>query len=39
MRSTAGIMDRGWSPALKAFAHCEGADVTGAAVLLMPLVK
>jgi GH15 family glucan-1,4-alpha-glucosidase len=33
------IMDRGWSPALKAFAQQEGGDVLDAAVLLMPLVK
>jgi GH15 family glucan-1,4-alpha-glucosidase len=33
------IMDRGWSPKLKAFAQYEGADVLDAAVLLMPLVK
>jgi GH15 family glucan-1,4-alpha-glucosidase len=33
------IMDRGWSPALKAFAQQEGEDVLDAAVLLMPLVK
>jgi GH15 family glucan-1,4-alpha-glucosidase len=33
------IMDRGWSPALKAFAQYEGGDVLDAAVLLMPLVK
>jgi len=33
------IMDRGWSPTLKAFAQYEGADVLDAAVLLMPLVK
>jgi GH15 family glucan-1,4-alpha-glucosidase len=33
------IMDRGWSPQLKAFAQYEGADVLDAAVLLMPLVK
>lgn len=32
-------MDRGWSPALKAFAQYEGGDVLDAAVLLMPLVK
>ena len=33
------IMDRGWSPRLKAFAQYEGGDVLDAAVLLMPLVK
>jgi GH15 family glucan-1,4-alpha-glucosidase len=33
------IMDRGWSPALQAFAQYEGAAVLDAAVLLMPLVK
>ncbi len=33
------IMDRGWSPQLKAFAQYEGGDVLDAAVLLMPLVK
>ncbi len=33
------IMDRGWSPKLKAFAQYEGGDVLDAAVLLMPLVK
>ena len=33
------IMDRGWSPTLKAFVHYEGGDVVDAAVLLMPLVK
>ena len=33
------IMDRGWSPSLKAFTQYEGADVLDAAVLLMPLVK
>jgi GH15 family glucan-1,4-alpha-glucosidase len=33
------IMDRGWSPQLKAFTQYEGADVLDAAVLLMPLVK
>jgi GH15 family glucan-1,4-alpha-glucosidase len=33
------IMDRGWSPTLKAFAQYEGGDVLDAAVLLMPLVK
>jgi GH15 family glucan-1,4-alpha-glucosidase len=33
------IMDRGWSPALHAFAQYEGADVLDAAVLMMPLVK
>jgi GH15 family glucan-1,4-alpha-glucosidase len=33
------IMDRGWSPAMQAFAQQEGADVLDAAVLLMPLVK
>ena len=33
------IMDRGWSPQLKAFAQYEGADVLDAAVLMMPLVK
>ncbi len=33
------IMDRGWSPRLKAFTQYEGADVLDAAVLLMPLVK
>jgi hypothetical protein len=33
------IMDRGWSPELKAFAQYEGSDVVDAAVLLMPLVK
>jgi GH15 family glucan-1,4-alpha-glucosidase len=33
------IMDRGWSPTLKAFVQDEGGDVLDAAVLLMPLVK
>jgi GH15 family glucan-1,4-alpha-glucosidase len=33
------IMDRGWSPRLKAFAQSEGSDVVDGAVLLMPLVK
>jgi GH15 family glucan-1,4-alpha-glucosidase len=33
------ILDRGWSPALKAFAQYEGADVLDASVLMMPLVK
>src|SRR5260370_12316267 len=33
------IMDRGWSPRLKAFTRYEGGDVLDAAVLLMPLVK
>ena len=33
------IMDRGWSPTLKAFVHYEGADAVDAAVLLIPLVK
>jgi GH15 family glucan-1,4-alpha-glucosidase len=33
------IMDRGWSPQLKAFTQYEGGDVLDAAVLLMPLVK
>jgi GH15 family glucan-1,4-alpha-glucosidase len=33
------IMDRGWSPRLKAFTQYEGADVLDASVLLMPLVK
>jgi GH15 family glucan-1,4-alpha-glucosidase len=33
------IMDKGWSPALKAFAQYEGAEVLDAAVLMMPLVK
>jgi GH15 family glucan-1,4-alpha-glucosidase len=33
------IMDRGWSPRLKAFAQYEGGDVLDASVLLMPLVK
>jgi GH15 family glucan-1,4-alpha-glucosidase len=33
------IMDRGWSPQLKAFVQYEGGDVLDAAVLLMPLVK
>jgi GH15 family glucan-1,4-alpha-glucosidase len=33
------IMDRGWSPTLKAFAQYEGGDVLDAAVLMMPLVK
>jgi GH15 family glucan-1,4-alpha-glucosidase len=33
------IMDRGWSPTLKAFVQYEGGDVLDAAVLLMPLVK
>ena len=33
------IMDRGWSPTLKAFVQYEGGDVADAAVLLMPLVK
>jgi GH15 family glucan-1,4-alpha-glucosidase len=33
------IMDRGWSPTLKAFTQYEGGDVLDAAVLLMPLVK
>ena len=33
------IMDRGWSPTLKAFTQYEGADVLDASVLLMPLVK
>ena len=33
------IMDRGWSPTLKAFVQYEGSDVVDAAVLLMPLVK
>ncbi len=33
------IMDRGWSPELKAFVQDEGSDVADAAVLLMPLVK
>ena len=34
MRSTAGSMDRGWSPTLKAFVHYEGANAVDAAVLL-----
>jgi GH15 family glucan-1,4-alpha-glucosidase len=33
------IMDRGWSPTLRAFAQYEGAEVLDAAALLMPLVK
>jgi GH15 family glucan-1,4-alpha-glucosidase len=33
------IMDRGWSPRLKAFVQYEGGEVLDAAVLLMPLVK
>jgi len=33
------VMDRGWSPTLKAFVHYEGADAADAAVLLMPLVE
>src|SRR6201984_3547552 len=33
------IMDRGWSPTLKAFTQYEGGDVLDAAVLLTPLVK
>jgi GH15 family glucan-1,4-alpha-glucosidase len=33
------IMDRGWSPRLKAFTQYEGGDVLDASVLLMPLVK
>jgi GH15 family glucan-1,4-alpha-glucosidase len=33
------IMDRGWSPTLKAFVHYEGGDVVDAAVLPIPLVK
>ena len=33
------IMNRGWSPKLKAFVQYEGGDVLDAAVLLMPLVK
>jgi GH15 family glucan-1,4-alpha-glucosidase len=33
------IMDRGWSPTVKAFTQYEGGDVLDAAVLLMPLVK
>lgn len=33
------IMDRGWSPALQAFAQYEGGAVLDAAVLMMPLVK
>jgi GH15 family glucan-1,4-alpha-glucosidase len=33
------IMDRGWSPALRAFAQYEGGDVLDASVLMMPLVK
>ena len=33
------IMDRGWSPTLKAFVHYEGANAVDAAVLLIPLVK
>ena len=33
------IMERGWSPRLKAFAQYEGGEVLDAAVLLMPLVK
>jgi GH15 family glucan-1,4-alpha-glucosidase len=33
------IMDRGWSPKLKAFTQFEGADVLDASVLLMPLAK
>jgi GH15 family glucan-1,4-alpha-glucosidase len=33
------IVDRGWSPTLKAFVQYEGGDVVDAAVLLMPLVK
>jgi GH15 family glucan-1,4-alpha-glucosidase len=33
------IMDRGWSPALQAFAQYEGGDVLDASVLMMPLVK
>jgi GH15 family glucan-1,4-alpha-glucosidase len=33
------IMDRGWSPRMKAFTQYEGGDVLDAAVLLMPLVK
>ncbi|HEV2373688.1 MAG TPA: glycoside hydrolase family 15 protein [Streptosporangiaceae bacterium] len=33
------IMDRGWSPKLKAFAQYEGGDVLDAAILMMPLVK
>jgi GH15 family glucan-1,4-alpha-glucosidase len=33
------ILDRGWSPSLKAFAQYEGAEVLDASVLMMPLVK
>lgn len=33
------IMDRGWSPELKAFVQYEGGAVLDAAVLMMPLVK
>jgi GH15 family glucan-1,4-alpha-glucosidase len=33
------IMDRGWSPELRAFAQYEGGHVLDAAVLMMPLVK
>jgi GH15 family glucan-1,4-alpha-glucosidase len=33
------ILDRGWSPRLKAFTQYEGGDVLDASVLLMPLVK
>jgi GH15 family glucan-1,4-alpha-glucosidase len=33
------IMDRGWSPAMQAFAQYEGAAVLDASVLMMPLVK
>jgi GH15 family glucan-1,4-alpha-glucosidase len=33
------IMDRGWSPELKAFTQYEGGTVLDAAVLMMPLVK
>jgi GH15 family glucan-1,4-alpha-glucosidase len=33
------IMDRDWSPAVRAFAQYEGAEVLDASVLLMPLVK
>src|SRR5262249_811 len=33
------IMDRGWSPQLKAFAQYEGGEVLDASVLMMPLVK
>lgn len=33
------IMDRGWSPARRAFVQHEGGDVLDASVLMMPLAK